>query len=121
MEKARDFHPPLYVCFIGFRKAYDSVNHDILWAVLQWCYHLSEKLLTIIQIMHDQFTTARAYGKTSEVSAVTSGVCQGCVLAPNLFNLFFDAVIQMDIDYHLKEGRGGGGGKGCRSANCIPF
>ena len=95
------------MCFIDLRKAYDSVNRDALWAVLQRCYHLPEKLLTILQVMHDQSTAAiRAYGKTSEEFAVTSGVRQGCVLAPTLFNLFFDAVIRMAIDDHLEEGKG---------------
>lgn len=37
---------------------------------------------------------------------MTSGVRQGCVLAPTLFNLFFDAVIRMAIGGHLEEGRG---------------
>ena len=94
MKKATEFHQPLYVCLIDLRKAYDSVNRDTLWAVLQRCYHLPEKLLTIIQVMHDQFTAAiHAYGKTSEEFAVTSGFRQGCVLALILFNLFFDVVI----------------------------
>ena len=34
------------------------------------------------------------------------------MLAPTLFNLFFNAVIRMAIDDHLEEGGGGG-------ANCI--
>ena len=107
MKKAREFHQPLYVCFIDLRKAYDSVNRDTLWAVLQQCYHLPEKLLIIIRVMHDQSTAAIcAYGKSSEEFAVTSGVRQGCVLAPTLFNMFFDAVIRMVIDNHLEEGRG---------------
>ena len=71
-------------------------------------YPIPEKLLTIIRVMHDQSTAAiRAYGKTSEEFAVTSGVHQGCVLDPTLFNMFFDAVIRMTIDNHLEEGRVG--------------
>ena len=59
-----------------------------------------------MRVMHDQFTAAiRAYRKTSEEFAVTSGVHQGCVLDPTLFNLFFDAVIRMAIDDHLEEDR----------------
>ena len=53
MDKPREFHQPLYMCFIDYCKAYDSLNHDTLWAILQWCYHLPKKLLTIIRVMHD--------------------------------------------------------------------
>jgi hypothetical protein len=82
MEKAREFHQPLYLCFIDLRKAYDSVNRTALWAVLQRCYHLPEKLLSIIKAMHHHSSAAvRAYGKTSEEFSVSSGVRQGCVLA----------------------------------------
>ena len=95
------------MCFIGLLKAYDLVSRDTLWPVHQQCNHLPEKLLAIIQVMHDQSTSViRAYKKTSEEFAVTSGVRQGCVLAPTPSNLFFDAVIRMAIDDNLEEGRG---------------
>ena len=56
--------------------------------------------------MQDRSTAAIcAYGKTSERFATTSGVRQGCVLAPTVFNLFFDAVIQMAIDDNLEKAK----------------
>ena len=107
MEKARESHQPLYVAFIDLRKAYDSVNRDALWSVLQRCYHLPEKLLSITKAVHDHSTAAiRAYSKTSDEFAVTSGVRQGCVLAPALFNLYFDIVICLSIDRCYEEGKG---------------
>ena len=30
MEKAREFHAPLYMCFVDLKKAYDSVNRNAL-------------------------------------------------------------------------------------------
>ena len=107
MERAREFRRPLYACFIDLRKAYDSVNRNALWSVLKRCYHLPTKLISIIQALHENSTAAvRAYGKTSQEFAVTTGVRQGCVLAPTLFNLFFDIVIRKALDIHQQEGRG---------------
>ena len=40
----------------------------------------------------------RCYGKTSDEFAITSGVCQGCVLAPTLFNLYFDVAICVALE-----------------------
>ena len=70
-------------------------------------YLLPEKLLTIIRALHEDCTAAfRAYGKTSNMFSVTSGVHQGCVLAPILFNFYFDTAIHMALDVHRQEERG---------------
>ena len=107
MEKAREFRRPLYICFIDLKKAYDSVSRAALWSVLQRSYRLPHKLLSIIRALHEDLKVAvRAYGKTSDEFAVTSGIRQGCVLAPTLFNLYFDAVIRMALDDHHSQGRG---------------
>ena len=100
MEKAREFHHPLYnICFIDLRKAYDSINHEALWSILQSSYHLPAKLISIIRAVHDGSRAAvRAYGRVSESFGATCGVRQGCVLAPTLFNLYYDAVIHMSLD-----------------------
>jgi hypothetical protein len=107
MEKAREFHQPIYACFIDLKKAYDSVHRDSLWRILQNTYHLPDKLLSIIRTLHNDCTAAvRTYGKTSDTFAVTCGVRQGCVLAPALFNFYFDAAIHMALDEHRQEERG---------------
>ena len=35
MEKAREFQKNIYVCFIHYAKAFDSVDHNKLWKILQ--------------------------------------------------------------------------------------
>ena len=34
-EKARDFHKNIYFCFIDYAKAFDCVDHNKLWKILQ--------------------------------------------------------------------------------------
>ena len=53
-EKAREYNTLLYLCFADLRKAYDLVNRDALWAVLQKRYRIPEKLL-----MHSQSPASR--------------------------------------------------------------
>ena len=99
MEKAREFHKPIYICFIDLRKAYDSVSCISLWTVLQRSYSIPTKLISIIRALHEHSVAAiRCYGKTSDEFAFTSGVCQDCVLAPTLFNLYFDVAIRMALE-----------------------
>ena len=35
MEKAREFQKNTYFCFIDYAKAFDCVNHNQLWKILQ--------------------------------------------------------------------------------------
>ena len=35
MEKAREFQKNIYFCFIDYAKAFDCVDHDKLWKILQ--------------------------------------------------------------------------------------
>ena len=104
MEKACEFHQPLYACFIDLKKAFDSVHRDSLWHILKHTYHLQRKWLTIICALHENCTAAvRSYENMSNMFSVTSGVCQGCVLAPTLFNFYFDNAIHMALNVNRQE------------------
>ena len=35
MEKAREFQKNIYFCFIDYEKAFDCVDHNKLWKILQ--------------------------------------------------------------------------------------
>ena len=35
MDKARDFQKNIYFCFINYAKAFDCVDHNKLWKILQ--------------------------------------------------------------------------------------
>ena len=35
IEKAREFQKNIYFCFIGYAKAFDCVDHNKLWKILQ--------------------------------------------------------------------------------------
>ena len=39
MEKAREFQRNIYFCFIDYTKAFDCIDHNELWKILQrWEY-----------------------------------------------------------------------------------
>ena len=35
IEKAREFQKNIYLCFIGYAKAFDFVDHNKLWKILK--------------------------------------------------------------------------------------
>ena len=86
---------------------YDSVGCNFLWTVLLGTYGIPSKHISIIHPLHKQSVAViRCYGKTSNEFAVTSSVSSGCVLAPTLFNLYFDVAIHMALENGLLKDRG---------------
>ena len=105
IEKAHEFNSPLYLCFIDLTKAYDSVNRTALWKVLDQRYKFPQKLIEIMKSFHHNTTSkVRAYGCLSESFEIYNGVRQGDVLAPNLFNLYLDAMLSVALGSHSNEG-----------------
>ena len=91
--------------FCGYEKAYDSVNREALWVALGRRYGLPMKILNILKALHrDTSGAVRPYGKVSKEFAIRNDVRQGDVLAPTLFNLFFDAVVSMALERNSGNG-----------------
>ena len=121
-ELARKKRIPLYVCFIDLTIAYDSVDRTFLWTVLTRFGVLHNMISTIRQFHDSMRTCMRLDDKVcSRWFAAEQGLCQGCVLAPLLFSIFFAAVINvastrfkpdggiMDALVHLRKNKGPGG------------
>jgi len=103
MEKAQEHQQPLFMCFVDYQKAFDSVQHDKLFFTLLevgFPIHLFE---LIRKLYTKQKAKVKAAGVLSDWFVVLKGVRQGCILFPQLFNLFAEAVMREA----LKEFTGG--------------
>ena len=98
-ELDREKDLPLSMCFIDLQKAYDSLDRSLLWKVLAR-YGVPAKLISIIRQFHDGMRACVRLdsGETSEWFTVEQGLHQGCVIAPDLFNIFFVAVLTVAFD-----------------------
>jgi len=93
-EKAIEQCQSLYAVFVDFSKAFDTVNRQTLWKVLEF-YGCPERLINIIRLFHDGIKgKVTIGGSTSETFAINHGVKQGCILAPTLFILYLTAVLE---------------------------
>ena len=101
-EKAIEQQLPLYIVFVDFSKAFDTVDRKTLWKVLE-IYGCPQKLIDIIKEFHEGMTgKVSISGDISEPFDVGHGVKQGCVLAPTLFTLYLTAVLEV-MSSNLKD------------------
>ena len=86
MEKAREFQKKIYFCFIDYAKAFDCVDHNKLWTILQEMGipdHLTCLLRNLYAVME---ATVRTGHGTTDWFQIGKGVRQGCILSPCFFN-----------------------------------
>ena len=83
-----------YVCFVDFRKAFDTVKRDKLWEVLNR-HGISDKMLEMLKAIYRKVTAVVRYGSelTGEIDCPL-GVRQGCLLSPLLFTLLVSELAQ---------------------------
>jgi hypothetical protein len=98
MEKRKEFNKPLYMCFIDIGKAYDSVNRDFLWKICL-SYGISEKLVNLLKMLYkDSKAQVKINDEKSDSFDIKTGVMQGGIPSPILFNILFDFIIKRTID-----------------------
>ena len=93
MEKAR-VPEKLYFCFIDYAKAFDCVNHDKLWNILQEMVILDHLTCLLRNLYAGQEATVRTRHGTTDWFQIGKGVHQGCSLSPCLFNLYAEYIMQ---------------------------
>jgi hypothetical protein len=77
--------------FIDFEKAFDSIDHQVLWKILKH-YGIPQKIISIIQQLYDGFSCQVIHdGNLTEPFTVPTGVRQGYILPP-LFLMVIDWV-----------------------------
>ena len=66
IEKAREFQKNIYFCIVGYTKAFDCVDHNKLWKILQEI-RLPDHLTCILRNLYaDQETTVRIGHRTMD-------------------------------------------------------
>ena len=78
--------------FVDQEKAFDRVNRDKLWRVLEQYGVMGQQLDNIRAIYANSRSAVRTSSGTSDWFPVTSGVRQGCNLSPLLFEIYMDQI-----------------------------
>lgn len=92
IEKHREFRKNrhLYMAFIDLKAAFDSVDRQSLWKILK-VIGVPDKICRLFKALYDTSESCvRVNNICSEWFPVLTGVRQGCVAAPDLFNCVID-------------------------------
>ena len=94
MAKHREYNQPLYMCFIDFRKAFDSVQHEKLWWTMLDMGYPPHLVNLLAKLYKNQKAAVRVAGVVSDWFRIGKGVRQGCILSPYLFNIVSEMVMR---------------------------
>ena len=94
MEKAREFQKNIYFSFIDYAKAFDCVDHNKLWKILEEL-GIPEHLTYLLRNLYagQEATIRIRHGKTDGFET-GKGACQSCILPPCLFNFYAEYIMR---------------------------
>ncbi|XP_075163054.1 uncharacterized protein LOC142235681 [Haematobia irritans] len=100
VEQSVEWRSPLYLSFIDFTKAFDTIRHEALLKALE-CKRVPKKIIRLIASLYDGATCRiRHEQQLSHQITVEIGVRQGCVLSPLLFNILLDVIMSRVSQSH---------------------
>ena len=90
------------MCFIDFAQAYDSVWRKGTWKILEK-YGICAKIIRLIRNLYSTiFACIRLEGEETEWFEIETGLRQGCILSPILFNMVLDYIMRrLEKLHHL--------------------
>ena len=94
IKRAKEFQKNIYFCFIDYAKAFDCVDHNQLWKILQEM-GIPEHLTCLLRNLYaDQEATVRNGRGTTDWFQIRKGVCRGFILSPCSFNLYAEYIMR---------------------------
>jgi hypothetical protein len=93
IEKRKEHNLPLFLLYIDYEKAYDNMNRDKLWEVMD--NKIPNYLLNTLKCIYRNTKVRIKFNDgISEPIHINKGVIQGCGLSPALFNVYINAIVQ---------------------------
>ena len=92
--KRQEFQENIYFCFIDYTKAFDCVDQNKLWKILQEMGIPDHMTCLLRNLYAGQEATVRTGHGTTDCLKIRKGVRQGCILSPCLFNLYAEYIMR---------------------------
>ena len=100
LEQRHVYQRPTFSLFLDLKGAFDSVDRTTLFSVLER-KGVPLKCVNILRPLYAHTTgKVRVYGQISQSFDTSSGVRQGCLVSPFLFNFVVDEVLHTALKEH---------------------
>ena len=94
IKKTRAFQKNIHFCFIDYTKAFDCVDHNKLWKILQEMGIPDHIICLLRNVYAGQEATIRIRHRIADWLQFRKGVHQGSILSACLFNLYAEYLMQ---------------------------
>ena len=92
-ERAVEMQKDVYLCFIDYEKAFDTVRHADMLEMLRRIGADSRDIRVIRNLYYEQKAAVRVENELTDKVDIKRGVRQGCVLSPDLFSLYAEVIL----------------------------
>ena len=93
-KKQESSRKKIYFCFIDYAKAFDCVDHNKLWKILQEVGKPDHLTCLLRNLYAGQEATVRTQHGTTDQFQIGKGVRQGWILSPCLFNFYAEQIMR---------------------------
>ena len=100
-----EYNVPLYINFIDFKAAFDSIHREFIWKAFEH-YGLPSKYIRVIKAFFDSTVSAvRVNGELTDWFEVKSGTGQGDIQGPPVFNVCMNLVMEL-VEFYKRVSKG---------------
>ena len=97
IEQSLEWNASLYMVFIDYMKAFDSIHQETLWKIMK-LYGIPSKFIRLVKMFYtDVKCSVVSEGGLTDWFGVKSGVKQGCVMSGFLFLLVVDWIMSETV------------------------
>src|SRR6218665_997737 len=104
MERQLEYGKEVHICFIDYSKAFDCINHELLWKTLLEMGIPKHLIQPLKGLYGDQSAVIRTEFGDTDRFKIKKRVRQGCNLSPFLFNLYAERIMRKAEMEEAKEG-----------------
>jgi DUF438 domain-containing protein len=86
----------LYLTLVDFEKAFDAVDRNMLWNVLETC-GIQGRVLNVVKEFYKVSALSVVHSGKKPSPAFSVRVKQGCILAPTVFVVLMDFIMRITL------------------------